>query len=303
MGIVLTNNKQLLAKHLSEKSSALAREKTEAEEWAEWEVESAGSDSDSENEWKDVLSDSDSDINLSGSDSDSDAESKVEVIGPDGKVVEGKKKRASTNKRERKRRKIEKSRLESRAEEARLDSIATADGAATKTKKKNVNFVGLEDDSGDSYGEDSDDEAPVVELPVVDDVEEVEGDVALPQAKKEIDPQEQDEMSLTRATKVLEGTTWADLATTKVCPPFPHRRLDDWLRFRPGADSHSGRFRQDQRTTYRRRRRRDEERRRIRRATKTRCAHFGSKSEYGSHRGIPHRRRNYRSTEEGEEHL
>ena len=81
-------------------------------------------------------------------------------------------------------------------------------------KKKNVNFVGLEDDSGDSYGEEEDE---VVELPVVD-AEEVDGEdeVVLPQAKKEVDPQEQDEMSLTRATKVLEGTTWADLATTKV---------------------------------------------------------------------------------------
>lgn len=190
---------------MSEKAKTAQGEADADEEWKEWEVESNSSDS--SGGWQDVPSDG-SDIELSDSED------------------EGKGNNA------RKKRKIEKARLETMADEAKVVLLDLVEGKmeVAPSSLKAVGFVGFEDD-GEDKGSDADTEEDVEdtieELEIVD--ESVEVTVAVPEVevfKRIYNDEDQDEMSLTRANKELEGTTYADLATTKVRSRLPRASRD-----------------------------------------------------------------------------
>lgn len=229
----------LFAKHLAEQAEQKAGDGEEGAEddedddeagWEGWDVEDdSDEDSDSSGGWINV-SDEDSDLELS--DSDDDEEDKA-----------------------RKRRKVE-------AREARkrkLAAVAEEDEEDAPTGKKMVDVAGTKADDKISFDNDGDDSESDEEEEDSDDEDESEDESedeeASPRKKARTQEDEEEyEMSLSRANKVLEGTTFADIATIKVC------RFDGFLT-RPRlvpltpsccrTDSHARRLCQDQRTPHR----------------------------------------------------
>lgn len=155
---------------------AEGEEVDEEAEWDAWEVES-NSDSDSSGGWNDVSSEGE-DFNISDSDDDEDAAK--------SKAKGGKK------------RKVE----EKDDEES---------PAPKKTKKggKVVEVAGTIVEDKIDFGSESEDEEEVSD-------DQKENAEALAKKVVEVNADDGDEMSLTRATKVLAGSNIAELAMTKV---------------------------------------------------------------------------------------
>ncbi|GAA5863104.1 hypothetical protein JCM1840_002472 [Sporobolomyces johnsonii] len=184
----------LLAKHLAEKSAAVdGEEGAEMDDddeagWDGWEAESNSSDSDSDSEGGWINVESDGESDLEISDSDDDDED-----------------------RERKRRKVERQQAREKKGKGKVVEMAAL------KEEDEINFGSDDDDdaedgSDDESGEGSD-----------EDSDEEEGDGT----PKERDVEEEDEMSLTRANKELAGTTFADLATTKILTPADFAKINE----------------------------------------------------------------------------
>ncbi|GAA5994288.1 SDA1 family protein [Rhodotorula paludigena] len=193
----------LFAKHLAEqaaqKGEGEAAEGDEDDEagWDGWEAESNSSDDDSDSSggWINVDSEGESDLEIS--DSDDDDEDKA-------------RKRRKIEAREAKKRK-----LEAVAEEDEGDEVESAKG-----KKRVVDVAGTKaddeirfDDEDSGSEEDSEEES--------DDDEDEE------QQKRPRDEDEQDEMSITRANKELAGTTFAEIAMTKILTPADFAKINE----------------------------------------------------------------------------
>ncbi|GAA5878446.1 hypothetical protein JCM8547_006585 [Rhodosporidiobolus lusitaniae] len=198
----------LFAKHLADQAAAkeengedgAAEGEDEDDEagWEGWDEES-GSESDSSGGWINVDSEGESDLEIS--DSDDDEEDKA-----------------------RKRRKVEAKTAKGKGKA--LDAVAEEedeeDSAPVKGKGKRVvdvagtkdDVIKFDDDSDDESGSDDEDE----------DEEEEEGEKP---AQRERTDEERDEMSITRANKVLEGTTFADIATIKILTPADFAKITE----------------------------------------------------------------------------
>ncbi|GAA6057430.1 hypothetical protein JCM3770_002460 [Rhodotorula araucariae] len=196
----------LFAKHLAEQAQnadgeADADEDDEAG-WDGWEAES-GSESDSSGGWVNVDSEGESDLEISDSDDDDDDKA-------------------------RKRRKIEAREAKKRA----LDAVAEEDedeGAPAKRRVVEVAGTKADDEvrfDADSGSEDDEDDSDGES----DSGEEEEAPV--PRQRTE---EEQDEMSLTRANKVLEGTTFAEIAMSKILTPADFVKINE-LRMQAAED-------------------------------------------------------------------
>ncbi|BGP39226.1 Severe Depolymerization of Actin [Rhodotorula kratochvilovae] len=198
----------LFAKHLAEQAENADGETAAADEddeagWDGWEAES-GSESDSSGGWVNVDSEGESDLEIS--DSDDDDEDKA-----------------------RKRRKVEAREAKKRA----LDAVEEEDeDEAAPVKKRVVDVAGTKADDEVRFDEESgseeDDEGSDAEEDS-DDEEEVK------QAPRPRTEEEQDEMSLTRANKVLEGTTFAEIAMTKILTPADFVKINE-LRMEAAED-------------------------------------------------------------------
>lgn len=192
----------LFAKHLAEQAEQKGEAGEDAEEeddeagWEGWDVEDdSDEDSDSSGGWINVSEDG-SDLELS--DSDDDEEDKA-------------RKRRKVEAREAaKKRKLEAVAEEDEDDEEEPPAKKVVDVAGTAAGDK-IEFGDDSDEQGSSASDDSDES---------DDAEDDESDVedgepSQKQARSQAD-QEEYEMSLSRANKVLEGTTFADIATIKV---------------------------------------------------------------------------------------
>ncbi|TKA57737.1 hypothetical protein B0A53_00886 [Rhodotorula sp. CCFEE 5036] len=216
----------LFAKHLAEQAEQKAEDGEEGAEdaedddeagWEGWDVEDdSDEDSDSSGGWINV-SDEDSDLELS--DSDDDDEDKA-----------------------RKRRKVE-------AREARkrkLAAVAEEDEEDAPTGKKVVDVAGTKADDKISFGDDGDDSGSDEEEDSDDEDEddsedESEDEEASPRKKARTqEDQEEYEMSLSRANKVLEGTTFADIATIKILTPADFAKINELRTEAAEADAKSG---------------------------------------------------------------
>lgn len=204
----------LFAKHLAEQADQKGEDGEEAAEddgeagWEGWDVEDdSDDDSDSSGGWINVSEDG-SDLELS--DSDDDDEDKA-----------------------RKRRKIE---AREAKKQRKLDTVAEDEEEEEVAAKKVVDVAGTkaddkitfdDDDSEEDDDEESDSEAQDDDSDEDSDAsDEDEDDDELPRKKpRTADEQEEYEMSLARANKVLEGTTFADIATIKVRLSFRVPRL------------------------------------------------------------------------------
>ncbi|SCV70969.1 BQ2448_3731 [Microbotryum intermedium] len=180
----------LLAQHLAERE-AKGEEVDEEAEWDNWEVDE--DDSDSSGGWNDVSSDEE-DIDISDDDDDEETMNA------------------------RKRRRIEK-------REAKGKKVVEAAGLVEEDK---IAFdEGSEEEEGDSDDEDeeeSDDESEDEE-----EANEEEGGTASKKVKFAgvVDPEDEDEMSLTRANKELAGTTFAELAMSKILTPADFAKINE----------------------------------------------------------------------------
>jgi protein SDA1 len=192
---------QLFAKHLAEQAAAAeGGEEGEGEDeddeagWAGWDEES-GSDSDSSGGWVNVDSEGESDLEIS--DSDDDDEDKA-----------------------RKRRKTELQAKRDAKGKGKALAAVEEDEEPARKKGKVVEVAGTTDDviKFDDGSESDDESGSDEEEEDEEEQEEEEGEKAAPRVRTE---EEQDEMSLTRANKVLAGTTFAEIATSKVRLPFP----------------------------------------------------------------------------------
>ncbi|GAA5822167.1 hypothetical protein JCM11251_004879 [Rhodosporidiobolus azoricus] len=193
----------LFAKHLAEQAAAKEGGEGDEEEeddeagWEGWDVESEG-DSDSSGGWINVNSDDDSDLEIS--DSDDDDEDKA-----------------------RKKRKVEAKAAKSNGKgKAKLEDVAEEEDEEEDAapKRKVVDVAGTKDNVikfDDDEGSESDDESGSDE----DEEEEVEKQ---PRVRTE---EEQDEMSVTRANKVLAGTTFADIAMSKILTPADFAKINE----------------------------------------------------------------------------
>ncbi|GAA5990987.1 hypothetical protein JCM11641_007729 [Rhodosporidiobolus odoratus] len=205
----------LFAKHLAEQ--AAAKEDGEAGDgdedddeagWDGWDVES-GTESDSSGGWINVEDDG-SDLEIS--DSDDDEEDKA-----------------------RKKRKIEakeaRSKFKGKGKGKKLDDVdeeeeegGEVSAAASKGKGKVVEVAGTKDDVI-KFNDDSEDESEADDESGSDEEEEQEEDEpAKPRVRTE---EEQDEMSLTRANKELAGTTFAEIAMTKILTPADFAKINE----------------------------------------------------------------------------
>ncbi|GAA6004828.1 hypothetical protein JCM10207_008419 [Rhodosporidiobolus poonsookiae] len=199
----------LFAKHLASQAAAAAENGDEAAEeddeagWEGWDVESEG-DSDSSGGWIDVPSEG-SDLELTDSDDDDEdrARKRRKVDARAAKKGKGKA-------------------LEAVEEEDEEDAVVAA-----KKGKKVVDVAGTKDDvikfddaSDSDDGSESDDESGS-EDEEDEDEEEAEKQ---PRVRTE---EEQDEMSLTRANKVLAGTTFAEIAMTKILTPADFAKINE----------------------------------------------------------------------------
>lgn len=187
----------LFAKHLAEQAqnadgeAPADQDEDDEAGWDGWEAES-GSESDSSGGWVNVESEGESDLEIS--DSDDDDEDKARK----------RRKVEAREAREAKKRGLEAVAEEDEEDEASPPKKRAVDVAATKADDEIV--FDQESGSEDEDEEDSDDESGS------SDNEE--------QAPRERTEEEQDEMSLTRANKVLEGTMFAEIAMSKVRPNF-----------------------------------------------------------------------------------
>ncbi|SCZ98479.1 BZ3500_MvSof-1268-A1-R1_Chr7-1g09173 [Microbotryum saponariae] len=178
----------LLAQHLAERE-AKGEEVDEEAEWDDWELDE--DDSDSSGGWNDVSSDEE-DIDISDSDDDEETMNA------------------------RKRRRIEK-------KEAKGKKVVEVAGLVEDDK---IAFDEEENDSEAEDEEDSDDESGEEEVEVEDEEEGNEQGTAIKTVKFTgvVDPEDEDEMSLTRANKELAGTTFA---MTKILTPADFAKINE----------------------------------------------------------------------------
>ncbi|SGY79834.1 BQ5605_C008g05232 [Microbotryum silenes-dioicae] len=181
----------LLAQHLAERE-AKGEEVDEEAEWDDWELDE--DDSDSSGGWNDVSSDEE-DIDISDSDDD---EETMNV---------------------RKRRRIEK-------KEAKGKKVVEVAGLVEDDK---IAFDEEEKDGEAEDEEEEDDESGEEEDKVEDEEEGNEQGTAIKMVKFTgvVDPEDEDEMSLTRANKELAGTTFAELAMTKILTPADFAKINE----------------------------------------------------------------------------
>jgi len=282
----------LFAKHLAEQAQnhadgedggANPADDDDEAGWDGWEAES-GSESDSSGGWVNVESEGESDLEISDSDDDDDDKA-------------------------RKRRKVE-------AREARelkkrgLDAVAEEDedDEQSPPKKRAVDVAGTKGDDEIVFGQDSDSDDEEDEEDESGSDEDEDEEEQAPRVRTE---EEQDEMSLTRANKVLEGTTFAEIAMSKVRLPFlslvafplsllPRARADPSPRC--PADPHARRLCQDQRAARAGGRGRGQERRRLGRPSQARRARRCAQGQPRRHgRRLPRRGRHPWPPEEEEE--
>ncbi|KDE09161.1 hypothetical protein MVLG_00874 [Microbotryum lychnidis-dioicae p1A1 Lamole] len=181
----------LLAQHLAERE-AKGEEVDEEAEWDDWELDE--DDSDSSGGWNDVSSDEE-DIDISDSDDD---EETMNV---------------------RKRRRIEK-------KEAKGKKVVEVAGLVEDDK---IAFDEEEKDGEAEDEEEEDDESGEEEDKVEDEEEGNEQGTAIKMVKFTgvVDPEDEDEMSLTRANKELAGTTFSELAMTKILTPADFAKINE----------------------------------------------------------------------------
>ncbi|BGP15092.1 hypothetical protein JCM10213_002762 [Rhodosporidiobolus nylandii] len=191
----------LFAKHLAEQAAAADGEEPAEDDdeagWDGWDVES-GSESDSSGGWINVDSEGESDLEIS--DSDDDDEDKA-----------------------RKKRKVEARAAKGKGKKlAAVEEEDEEDEAPAAKKGKVVEVAGTKDDvikfDDDSEDSEADDESGS------DDEDEEEGEQKQPRVRTE---EEQDEMSLTRANKELAGTTFAEIAMTKILTPADFAKINE----------------------------------------------------------------------------
>ncbi|TNY18052.1 SDA1-domain-containing protein [Rhodotorula diobovata] len=202
----------LFAKHLAEQAqnadgeAPADQDEDDEAGWDGWEAES-GSESDSSGGWVNVESEGESDLEIS--DSDDDDEDKARK----------RRKVEAREAREAKKRGLEAVAEEDEEDEASPPKKRAVDVAATKADDEIV--FDQESGSEDEDEEDSDDESGS------SDNEE--------QAPRERTEEEQDEMSLTRANKVLEGTMFAEIAMSKILTPADFVKINE-LRVQAAED-------------------------------------------------------------------
>ncbi|KPV77583.1 uncharacterized protein RHOBADRAFT_47992 [Rhodotorula graminis WP1] len=205
----------LFAKHLAEQAQngdgedgAANPDDDDEAGWDGWEAES-GSESDSSGGWVNVESEGESDLEISDSDDDDDDKA-------------------------RKRRKVE-AREAREAKKRGLDAVAEEDedDEQSPPKKRAVDVAGTKGDDEIVFGQDSDSDDEDQESD--DESGSDEGEPEEEQAPRVRTEEEQDEMSLTRANKVLEGTTFAEIAMSKILTPADFVKINE-LRVQAAED-------------------------------------------------------------------
>ncbi|GAA5916353.1 hypothetical protein JCM8208_005312 [Rhodotorula glutinis] len=205
----------LFAKHLAEQAQNADGEDGGANPddddeagWDGWEAES-GSESDSSGGWVNVESEGESDLEISDSDDDDDDKA-------------------------RKRRKVE-AREAREAKKRGLDAVAEEDeddDEQSPPKKRAVDVAGTKGDDEIVFGQDSDSEEEEEGQSDDESGSDEDDEEEAPRVRTE---EEQDEMSLTRANKVLEGTTFAEIAMSKILTPADFVKINE-LRVQAAED-------------------------------------------------------------------
>ncbi|KAM0788740.1 hypothetical protein ACM66B_002832 [Microbotryomycetes sp. NB124-2] len=186
----------LLAKHLADREEK-GEEVDEEAEWANWDVESEGSDD--SGGWIDVSSDGE-DIEISDSDSDDDDN--------DQKKRQAKKVKLDTD------------------EGAGKANGKPVEVAGLKVDDE-INFESSNDESDQDVEDDSEDDEQENDSDAESDEEEEEAEADTSQGDTSAAAADEYEMSLNRANKVLEGTDYQQLAMTKILTPADFAKINE----------------------------------------------------------------------------